>query len=441
MEQKAVWQAYEVDLRKSVIKTKKPAAPEPDPVDESYPDRIVECVVIPDARTFIKDGGDNSDDDEEDAAVQVSSTAVQQPGPSPYGTTLFLRRSMIEEIYRPSTPVHVCDDCGRHFGTQAGYAYHAREQVCITRKTKRAAALRQQLEAIEEKLVKALERVYRSNRKAKAKDSVYPQVWLSLGFKLLPKSHAKREEAVQKAKNEEDLKPPDELLHRLRNELMRDRDRMLGAIYPGVFESLDFQRPPLWWQIEREKKKQAKREKRREQHKLLRELERQKNPPPIIDIRVLADEADSGRYPSMKRHSGEHRDFCCICKTGGTLLCCDFCPTVVHIECIRTKHTIKDPEPQEDFMCHQCIQYILCRRNRAEKRRVVKQKEALRKSGQDLPVASGATVEFESNYHAVAALGHELRDISELLGDAKARLRRAIGVAKMNETRRSLLGA
>jgi hypothetical protein len=307
---------------------------------------------------------------------------------------------------------------------------------------KRAAAVRQQLEAVEEKLVNALKRIDRPSRRAKVRDyAVYPQVWLSLGFEFPPKTLAGRDKAIQTMQKQEDLKPPDELLHRLQNELRRHRDRMLGAIYPVVFESLQFQHPPPLWKIEQEKKKQAQRKAKIERYKLLKELERQKNPPPIIDIRVLADEAYSGRYPSMKRHSGEHRDFCSICKQGGTLLCCDFCPEVVHIKCIRTKHTIKDPEPHDDFMCHHCIQYMINMRNRAEKRRIMKQTETLRRSGQDLPVVEpGVEVEFESDYHAVAALGHELRDITELLGDAKARLRQAIGMAKMNEIRRSLLG-
>lgn len=308
----------------------------------------------------------------------------------------------------------------------------------------RAAAARHRSKAVESNLARALKRIDRPDKKAKQDVAVYPQVWLSLGFKFLPKSLAKREEALQKVREEKDLKPPDELLNRLRNEIRRDRDRMLGAIYPGVFESLGLHRPPPSWKIQQEKEKEAKRKLRQEQRRLMKELERQKRPPPpIIDIRVLADEVDSRRYPSIKRHAGKHHDVCSICKKGGMLLCCDFCPKTVHIECIRKKHTIKDPEPQDDFMCHQCIQYIMAMRNRAEKRRIMKQKTALRRNGQDATASSvvpGAELEFESDYHAVAAFGHELRDISELLSDAKARLRRAIGIAKINETRRSLLG-
>ena len=445
MGQKAVWQAYGVDPMRPAVDKKKPAAPQdgPDLLDESYPDRIVECVLIPDGRTFIK-GGVDSDDDVKDELMQVPSSEVKQRGLSPYGAKLFLRRSMIEENYSPSVPVYVCDDCGQKFASQAGYSYHYRSRVCITRAKARAAAARQRLKMVESNLEIALKRIDRPDKKVKKDVAVYPQVWLSLGFKFLPKSQAKREEAVQKAREEKDLERPDELLHRLQNELMRDGNRRHGAIYPGVFESLGFRRPPPWWKIQKEQEREAKRKLQKEQQKLMKELERQKRrPPAIIDIRVLADEAVSGRYPSMKRHTGEHHDVCSICKKGGTLFCCDFCPKTVHIECIRTKHTIKDPEPQDDFMCHHCIQHIMNMRNRAEKRRIMKQKAALRRNGQDATVSSVvpvAELEFESDYHAVAAFGHELRDISELLSDARARLGRAIGIAKMNETRRSLLG-
>lgn len=309
-----------------------------------------------------------------------------------------------------------------------------------------AAANQKFLESVEEKALAALKRSTRPERKKARKNvAVYPQVWLSLGFEFVAqKARTKPERVVERPEEEvEESEPLDDVLRRLKNELRREHDRSLGPLYPGVFDSLGFRRPPPEWKIAQQEAKARKRKQaalERKRRELSQLASSQKPPPPIVDIQVLADEADSGRYPSIKRFDGEsHNEACEICKSqDGTLFLCDFCPKVVHLECIRQKHTIKDPEPQDDFMCHLCIQYIQARRNRAEKRRIQKQKTALKRSGQnaaDIAIGSGG----ESDYHDVAALGHELSDLTELIQDAKGRLRQAIGVSKLNETRRSML--
>mmetsp|Transcript_14784 Transcript_14784/g.21864 ORF Transcript_14784/g.21864 Transcript_14784/m.21864 type:complete len:723 (-) Transcript_14784:89-2257(-) len=103
--------------------------------------------------------------------------------------------------------------------------------------------------------------------------------------------------------------------------------------------------------------------------------------PVIVDMMVLVEEVDTGRYPSIKRYEGEHSDSCAICKKKGTLFCCEFCSNAEHMECLRERLTIREPEPDDDFMCHKCIQTILARRARAEKRRLRKRDHALSKAG------------------------------------------------------------
>jgi hypothetical protein len=408
----------------------------------SYPDRIVECVLIPDERSKYP----HDDSYDEDESMEVVPDATK----SPYGMKLFLRRRILTEPYVASSTIYTCQDCGQHFGSKVGYNYHTKGRVCISKRKKMTDARRKFLETVEARAAKEVDRRTRPERRKSRKNvPVYPQVWLSLGFQFVAEKPLTKPHHAEE--NEEEPEPLDDVLSRLRNQLRRDHDRSLGTMYPEVFDALQFKRPTPRRQVE-EQQRELKRQKasakirlemqKAEQEKERREQEkerrRNKPPPPIVDIQVLADEADTGRYPSIKRYNGEHDDVCTICKNqvDGTLYCCDFCPHVVHLDCIREKHTIKEPEPHEDFMCHLCIQYIQARRNRAEKRRIQKQKTALQKTGgANVLVGSGG----ESEYHDVAALGHDLRDLTELIQDAKVRLGQAIGVSKMNDVRRSML--
>lgn len=430
---------------------------DPEFPEGSYPDRIVECVLVPDERTKKVEESDSDVDSNEDESMEmeVAESAsndgnADSSNKSPYGMKLFLRRRMLKEPYIASATVYPCDDCGAPFTSKVGYNYHTRSEVCTTKTKKVAAATERFLESVEEKAMLALTRRSRPERKKSRKNvPVYPQVWLSLGFKFVATKPPTKPDAALLEKEEKEPEPLDDVLSRLKNELKREQDRIHGAMYPGVFDHLQFRRPPPRWTSVEEQERQIKRNEAVVRRKKMRELEKLRKRdalPPVIDVQVLADEVDAGRYPSMKRHNGDHHEEdCAICKQykDESLLCCDFCPRVVHLECIREKHTVKDPEPQDDFMCHFCIQYIQDRRKRAEKRRIEKQKAALKKSGQPFVATPSEIVltgaEGESDYHDVATLGHELSDLTELFRDAQGRLRQAIGVSKMNEARRSML--
>ncbi len=121
--------------------------------------------------------------------------------------------------------------------------------------------------------------------------------------------------------------------------------------------------------------------------------------PTIVDIRPLVEEIRAGRYPSMKEFDGNHLNICFVCKNkgGDDLYYCEFCENAEHLSCVQSKVTIREIEEDDEFMCHRCIQYVVARRVRAEKRRLRKLDEAMGRS-------SGATGdECDSNSNGASA--------------------------------------
>uniref|UniRef100_A0A7S1Z0C0 PHD-type domain-containing protein n=1 Tax=Trieres chinensis TaxID=1514140 RepID=A0A7S1Z0C0_TRICV len=104
---------------------------------------------------------------------------------------------------------------------------------------------------------------------------------------------------------------------------------------------------------------------------------------PLVDVMVLIEEVDTGRYPSITRYQGKHKDYCCFCQEGGALYHCTVCRNSEHLECLTLKQDVHDPTPEDEFLCHVCIGKILCRRKRAEKRRMEKRVEVMGKAGVD----------------------------------------------------------
>jgi len=170
--------------------------------------------------------------------------------------------------------------------------------------------------------------------------------------------------------------------------------------------------------IAKEKRKQGKRirkkarvevdmraHRKRRQHHI-----RDFTPPPlpplpvVVDIAVLVEDVDTGRYPSMKRYFGEHGAICDVCKKGGELFCCEFCPRTNHLLCLRTKITIRDPGSDDDFMCVKCAQQILNRRSRAERRRLTKMAIALKAAGELKPIVDEDNEKEEEKVHDLDTL-------------------------------------
>jgi hypothetical protein len=444
-------------------------SPDPSCPEESYPDRIVECLWIPDTRPRFQ-----SLEDKE----ATLSPKTKNEGNTKRPARLFLQRRLLKESYKAPNATYCCSECGKIYKSQPGYKYHCTNGVCKLKSIAEAAARKVQSDRIQE-LCRAYllgnrnmpfpspnltprfkdRRVNRIRIKPKKQLGMYPEVLISLGFKLVKENMTFEDDIADKfirfdnsapvlGNGDLHVNPPDALLIALKSQLVSEQrgsdDQKYGAMYVEVYKALGFKRP----RKKRKNDEQAEKEKRekirkRRKANRINPLAPPKPLPPIIDTSALADEVDSGRYPSLKRYTeDEHGDLCFICKDGGELLCCDFCPNAVHLACVRTRFTIKDPEPEDDFMCHRCISYILCRRTRAEKRRREKlikaeakrQVLALEESKKNPEIQEGM------EYQYLAHKGQEINELVEILQDAQFRLRQNMESTKINNARRRMLG-
>ena len=214
--------------------------------------------------------------------------------------------------------------------------------------------------------------------------------------------------------------------------------------------------------------------------------------PIIVDIQPLVEEIRAGRYPSMKVYNGDHLNICFFCKTqDDNVLNCEFCSNSEHLGCLKTKVCIRDPEPGDEFMCHRCLQTVLNRRSRAERRRLEKLNDALKgnsatPTGISLEQAKNAAAlkreviwsqsEFDNHVasyskcptggpggliccgpctasysrllsetakemevQTLSGVGREVSELLELMHDAQVRLQQAVDVSNSNSIRRDML--
>jgi uncharacterized C2H2 Zn-finger protein len=262
----------------------------------------------------------------------------------------------------------------------------------------------------------------------------------------LQQQNVKKTKQVKEANDDEDADNPDEVLRRLNAEfqvhLRKADDQKYGSMYAEVYHALRFQYPG--------KKPGAKLGNNFSTKKRRKRAAKPQPPPPpppplplppVIDTRALTDELIAGRYPSMKRCTDvEHEDLCCICKNGGELLFCDFCRHAEHFNCIRKKFTVKRPEPKEDFLCHKCIQNVMARRSRAEKRRLRKLgKDEDQRIQDELLEESRKKSIRGSEYYLMAEKGQNLSELVELLRDSKVRVHQSIARMELNDMRRKVI--
>jgi len=435
--------AYFGDQKRSLPKSEEALTWSHDPSfpEGSFPDRMVECKLIPDQRARVFDVNEYRDNGQK----LVPDT--------PFETKLFLRRRLLNKPYVENIVIYVCASCGAEYNSKDGFVYHARSEACTRKQQTRLDSARDYLNAIEERINRSLRtnRFTDNKRRLMQNLAVYPEVWQSLGFKILPLFNMELDIEI----DDDDIlevEEPEETLISLRQQLRLERDLELGAVYPSVWKSLGFRRPNS-----ASKRKnlpgdriQSKRRKKAPDVVIETPAKFIFPPPPIIDMQVLVDEADTGRYPTVQRFTEDHDAECKICKKeSGTVYMCTFCPKVVHLTCMRTKVAIKDPEPENDFMCHSCIKFILSRRRRAEKRRFQKQEATLERAAcrRDAEAAAAeertkaleAEPQFLSEYHRVAFMGQELSELIELLADANSRMNQLAVACRANGIRRSQL--
>jgi len=92
----------------------------------------------------------------------------------------------------------------------------------------------------------------------------------------------------------------------------------------------------------------------------------------------------------------EHNDLCEECGTGGTLLCCDFCPRVFHLHCL-------DPPlsevPDGIWSCPVCKEKGMHKKEKKKKgKSKAKKPSKKRKDYDDESEDSGSSVEFSDDY-------------------------------------------
>ncbi|EED94509.1 predicted protein [Thalassiosira pseudonana CCMP1335] len=215
--------------------------------------------------------------------------------------------------------------------------------------------------------------------------------------------------------------------------------------------------------------------------------------PVVIDAQVLASECHAGRYPTITRFNGEHKESCVLCDADDDtpLIECDFCERTAHQDCINKvlfnkdqPVIVRESEADDSMMCHECITVTLHRRARAEMRRMTKWNTELAKAGilpesanlpreintcqsdgdlnDDKPTyavcpsggpggliccsyCSASYSRFLSNTakemeaQSLAKAGQDTKQLLELLADAKSRLLSATEVMQTNRMRRELL--
>lgn len=422
-----------------------------------FPDRIVECILVPDERQrFLSI----------DVVIPNHVRETAATGKNP--TRLFLKRRVLTEAYNPALATYTCVDCGRNFLSLAGMRYHCNGKVCVQNNLKegeKRMKRQERVEIVREHVMQCLRKPKHDSRERKnrkAPRALYPEVLISLGFELLKQDvnfangesmppihpapritrHSEGGDIVQE--DDHKLVDPSDLLESLRQEVCKQQreyqlaaaDQKHGAMYKEVHKSLGFVRGKLIPRIGAgvRKRKLANQSLAPSTLKVL---------PPIIDSRALADEILAGRYPSITRYTkDDHFDFCALCKDGGELICCDFCRNAEHLKCIRERFTVKAPEPEDYFVCHKCIQNVNSKRNRAEKRRLEKQQRDDERQQKEALEASRLIPGIQSGmeYPYMADKAREVNELIELLQDSQTRLRQALATSKMNNIRRKAMG-
>ena len=503
--------------------------PSPLEPDDSYPNRIVECVLVPDRRKVYDCYMIQNLEQRE--FVQTERAEKSLTLESVFPTKMYLQRRELTEKYFGEGVVFICKGCGKTVSSLAGAKYHVSITSCGNKQgTKGSSTVYEQsMAAINhraEQLMKKQDtstlshikpqiqqeqpvraptpeppkssrlqgektpakrtlRVVGQKRKRgdtkpawtpkkKAVLAYYPQVWRSLGFKVLPRKRDVSRVSFFEDKqrnpgpghlsilraenmNFEDTDQLEETIMSMKDELYILKESELGAFYPKVWKFLGFRKP----------RKQAvespvgSRSPSPEPGMFVPEPPSFKYPAPatIIDISVLASEVDAGRYPSIKRNDFNefdpeedfHEDKCYICKDErGLLYKCDFCPRINHLECIRSRFIVKDPEPHDDFMCNKCIQLILQKRRRAEKRRLDSNRQ---QGGQQLAgdgldevePANPQQLQLNAEHpepgkemEFLVGQAKHVEEVLELIRDSQSRLQQLVETSKMNDFRRSM---
>lgn len=81
------------------------------------------------------------------------------------------------------------------------------------------------------------------------------------------------------------------------------------------------------------------------------------------------EEDEQGMQRSqMDEEDSDNEDECAVCGEVGDMICCDTCPKVFHLECLKIKEI-----PEGDWSCYECLQRLANeRQTRSKARRITK---------------------------------------------------------------------
>lgn len=279
---------------------------------------------------------------------------------------------------------------------------------------------------------------------------------------------------------------PDDMIAQLQGELHYAQGQILGPMYPQVWKALGYVVPRKKVPPRKKRKRSlggddaatmkhsAETDSAIKAEASIADVDRPGalKDALIVDTRTLVAEVNAGRYPSFRRFFGEHLHHCAICSyktsppnitpntqatlTSNHLFPCVFCQRAIHLSCAQTKYIIKEPEPEEDFMCHHCIGIIVSRRSRAEQRRQDRKQPPVSCTTSGIDIVSGSsrapsqrrTLDHHLQRHLMIGVvtGRELEcvamqsqrvgELAELLRDAQSRLSMTMTVVNMNNARR-----
>jgi len=472
---------------------------------DSFPDRIVECILIPDSRPkcWRKEVKDPKKECFEQvlAAESIDTTRLEQSKAKgeEYGMKLYIRRQTLTQVYDPLESIYTCSLCGKKFKTWEQLRAHLLTNICRKKSERVLRERRDRLEEVEEAIITANTRIFSPPQKAPPKkkplkpgekkppkrkrgkkypswiifypdtspiypevyehvgfrrgsnntkfmkrkwdkiglgrkrmekkknrfkqnnNTVYPQVWsflfggLSSAERRIelydaaqkssavtkPKTPSPKRNTAKKLVQDKDKPSTDMKLDDSHDKPSTDMklddsesafspDTPILPLQPPTSEELtlppvrlmdDTLLPPSTEGANKESVSTVVVPLIKKRKRLLSPIA---NPKPpvcrniVVDIRPLVEEIRGGRYPSMKPYVGHHPDVCFLCKTDkDNVYFCEFCSNSEHLECVQSKVNVRDPEPDDEFMCHRCVMSVLSRRNRAEKRRLQKLDDSL----------------------------------------------------------------
>ncbi|KAL7558781.1 hypothetical protein ACA910_018285 [Epithemia clementina (nom. ined.)] len=228
-----------------------PPRPDPSVPAESFPDRIVECIRVPDARKRYCGV---------DCTPMTAKTVTNPP------MRLFLRRRILTEIYSENGELFVCPTCGYEFESRIGLTHHAKNDSCVRKAEELKTKNMERINAVDAKanrfLLKGVRKpppqqqqqapaLFGTQGRVKSLSGAMPE--LQDSGAALPgaadeenvvvfRPAITQRQAKQVYKPDEKFVDPRILLENLKNELKLMQSQMIGPMYPVVFYALGFKK-------------------------------------------------------------------------------------------------------------------------------------------------------------------------------------------------------